>query len=806
VRAVEALQDGRFKDAIELFKQLVKQDPTSEWKESLADAYAGRGRALAAKGMFKEAAFVLENTLNAEKILREPALYVACLIRENQAAKAAAYLLHCASSRVLPTYLEELTAALLLSVPQLPPAAGALTPEAVRWRDLAAAARDALGAWVEGAPAEVVESHLARISLRSAFRPLRLLLKTLITRPIDPTRTRTMLDSIAPASPFFPLRIAVEVAIRGGAALDADAWHRLSSAQQGFVAETGGLAPTTTQTVSRLADAARGGSGSLFSWLLKQTNLPASDLRSACLNILPQHPERLAQFERTFGPLSPLEKLRMQALAAEARGKWREVEDAWTELAQLYRSADDRLSRLSAGVIYRHLAQLSREHSVISGGNPREAHIYFLEQSGDVDPDHLPTILTRIAHYRKESLDKEWHRLADEAVAQFPGDSQILLAAMESNVAREAYKKAAGFARRLLSIDPINNGVRRQMIELQVAHARKQMRNKRPDLAAKELALAAEWDRPDAPSALLRIARGLVALRAGQAAAAETWLQEAVALAGGGVAGWFRIVVEAELMKCTAAEIKKLKVALDHARQTPPTRPDVLAVVAALGQPVKGHDKRVLESLLISMHGWLQAGAEIEWTSEEFQTLAETLTRLAGFRLLQEYAAAARKREPGNPEWRFQEIVARTRGNPGMMSFEEEKLLDNMLDAAMERRDFHARARIARFLESGPPRPFRRSRQGVEFGDDFDDALDGIDAEDLQQAIRAILKTMPFEESHRVRALVAERGRDSAVAQIYDDFRGSPLASDMPEPMLRALCEEIVDNVQSTPPRKRGRF
>jgi len=187
-----------------------------------------------------------------------------------------------------------------------------------------------------------------------------------------------MLDSIAPASPFFPLRTAVEVAIRGGAALDADAWHRLRSAQQGFVAETGGLAPTTTHTVSRLADAARGGSGSLFSWLLKQTNLPASDLRSACLNLLPQHPERLAHFERTFGPLSPLEKLRMQALAAEARGKWREVEDVWTELAQLYRSADDRLSRLSAGVIYRHLAQLSREHSVISGGNPREAHIYFL--------------------------------------------------------------------------------------------------------------------------------------------------------------------------------------------------------------------------------------------------------------------------------------------------------------------------------------------------------------------------------------------------------------------------------------------
>ena len=97
-------------------------------------------------------------------------------------------------------------------------------------------------------------------------------------------------------------------------------------------------------------------------------------------------------------------------------------------------------------------------------------------------------MLELIGRYRDEDQSKDWHRLAEEAVQRFPDNSAVLLQATASAVARKAYKKAAGFARRLLQIDPINAGVRRQMIELQVAHARKQMRARRADLAAKELA------------------------------------------------------------------------------------------------------------------------------------------------------------------------------------------------------------------------------------------------------------------------------------------------------------------------------
>jgi Flp pilus assembly protein TadD len=46
-RAAEALRQERFKEATELFKLAIRQDPRPEWKEALAVAYSDRARTLA---------------------------------------------------------------------------------------------------------------------------------------------------------------------------------------------------------------------------------------------------------------------------------------------------------------------------------------------------------------------------------------------------------------------------------------------------------------------------------------------------------------------------------------------------------------------------------------------------------------------------------------------------------------------------------------------------------------------------------------------------------------------------------------
>jgi len=801
-RAAEALQQERFKEAVELFKQLVRQDPRPEWREALADAYGGRARALAGKGMFKEAAMVLENTLTPAGLLREPSLYATCLIREGQQPKAAAYLLHCVASGAVPAgeraAFEVLTAALLVTLPVLPAPARPEPPEAARWRELAATSRAALAAWVDGASPEEMDRHLKRISLRSAFRPIRLLLQSLTTVPLDPERTRRRLETIEPGSPFFPLRQAVEAAV--GAGFDADAWHRLTPTQQAFAAETGGLQAAAVQSLGRLSAVARGGPAALFAWLLKQADLPQAEVKSACLNLLPQIPDRVPQFEKSFGPLSQLERHRVQALAAEARGDWEAVERSWSLAARQNSTAEDRISRLSSGVIYRHLAHLASLHPEIEGDDDDgDGEIFYLERSGEADPDHIPTVLERIAYYRREAREKDWHRLADEAVQRFPDEGQILLQATQSAVARRAYKKAAGFARRLLTIDPINPGVRRQMIELQLAHARKQMRAKRADLAGKELAQAAEWDRPDTPSGLLRIARGLVALQSGETEQAEAWLREGVTLAGGGVGGWFRAVLEAELMRCAGGDALWLREELAAARRTPPTKELVMAVVSALGQVEAGEDKRALSGLLLGTQAWLEQGAGIVWSAAEFQLLADVFVRFDAFELLGTYARAARQREPANPEWRFFEIVARTGGNGRAMTMAETHELDDMAEAASERRDFHAARRIARFLGMDLPRSSRRGRMADDLEDDIDDA-------EMLELLRMALKDMPKGAADTLRGRVGEIGRTAAIEETMDSFRSSELGAILPEPMMRQLCEDMVSRATGGPTARRGRL
>ena len=802
-RAAEALQQNRFKEAVELYKQLVRQDPRPDWKQCLAEAYRGRASGLAAKGMFKEAAMVFENALVQGGKLPDPSLYVACLIREGQQPKAAAYLLDCVANGAVPpdkqSAVEELTAALLLAIPQLPTPTCPDPPEAARWRALAAASRDAVAAWVNGAAADEVDRRLKLISLRSAFRPIRLLLQCLMATPANPERTRRLLETITPDSAFFPWRQAVEAAIQAGPGIDANAWSHLTPPQQAFVAETGGLPAEAVQSLSRLSAEVRGSPGALFAWLLKQTDLPQADVRSACLNLLPRVPDRVAQFENRFGKLPELERYRVQALAAEARGDWQSVERFWSLAAELCSAAEDRRSHLSAGVIYRHLAHLATVHPELEGGDYRGSpKLYYLERSGAADPDHVPTVLQRIATYRQDSRDKEWHRLADAAAQRFPDDAQVLLQATESAVARRAYKKAAGFARRLLAIDPINPGVRRQMIELQVAHARKQARAKRPDLAARELAQAAEWDRADAPSGLLRIARGLVALQGGDKEQGAAWLRDGAALAGGGVAGWFRAVLEAELMKTAAGDASWLHKELANARQSPPTREQVMAVVSALSQSDAGEAKRAASGLLLSMRAWLRQGAAIDWSMAEFQVLADVFGRFDAFDVLGDYARAARGREPANPEWRFQAIVARARGNPDAMTMAETAELEAMLEAAAERQDVKAARRIAQFLDLNLPR--------WPVGPGADDLPDALDDAQLLEILQMVATDMPKGAADNLRGLVREVGQQAAVQQTIDSLRASELGAVLPEPMIRQLCEDMVAKAMGRPARGRDRL
>ena len=116
-RGVALLSDQNYKDAIDVYKLLLKREPQPEagWRDSLAKVYLERARQLAQKAMHREAAVLWENIPTLCGQTPQPDLYLDWLLRSGQYAKAMrAYASHAAA---LPAggELETLLAALALA-------------------------------------------------------------------------------------------------------------------------------------------------------------------------------------------------------------------------------------------------------------------------------------------------------------------------------------------------------------------------------------------------------------------------------------------------------------------------------------------------------------------------------------------------------------------------------------------------------------------------------------------------------------------------------------------------------------------
>jgi len=801
-RATEAMRLGDFKQAIDLFKRLVKQEARPEWRDALAEAFAGRARILAAKGMFEEAETALSKTAAPDGTVRDPLLYVQCLVKRGQVHKAAELAVKCVGNHKDPAatapQLAELAAALWLVAPVPLAYPAERQSEGGKWVEHAVASQQSLTAWIEGKPPQEIDLLLSRIPLRSAFRALRLILKSLMTAPNDPARARQLLDGIPPESAFASFRLAVEAALPGVPAEPVASSSPSSRAQQVFAVEVKGLPNAASQSLAQLVKAERNGPGALLSFLASQTGaLPTDEVKSACLNLLPQAPDRLRQFESTFGPLSEFDRNRVLALAAEAGNDWERAEQRWRVAAQGVEHAADTEARLSAGVIYRHLARRAQDHPEIEGeGTSEFPCIEYLERSLQADPDHVPAVMQLIGLYRTNEQDKDWHRLAEEAARRFPEESAILLQAVDSAIARKAYKKAVGFARKLLTLDPINQAARQRMIELHISHARKQTRSKRADLAWKELAKAAEWERPGAPSFRLCINQGLVGRELGREPDAEARLRQGVELAGGGVAGWFRASLEHALMNA-GEDAALLRQELVRAQQAAaPTKEGILSIASAVSGEEARDSNKAVAGLIFRIRGWLLKGGSLAWSAAEFHPIAE-MFRLAGaYDLLGDYARLARLREPKDATWRYYQVVARAMGDPDRLSWRETQELIEMAEDAADRNEFRTASRIRGFIVgSGPDSAQRRGSRRISEVDlaDFDDK--GEADEDLAELLAMSLQDTPPD---MVKRMIAELGQRQAVTALADRLRTSLLGAILPVKLRRELAQGIVDSVIAT--------
>jgi len=723
--AGELLQAGKYKEAIAAYKLLLQRERRPAWFDAMAEAYAGRARGLAGKGMFKEAAVIWRNRADTcGRFLAEP-VYIELLFHSGQ-FEAARQLIQEQFTRIkeqgdLPTLR------LLCAVQALAGRESLLSlfPEDDLLRRDFPAALAALKAYCGGDDDEM-ERQLKAISFRSPYRDFRQILKALSLLESDQSRAEALLARVDADSPFQPLVSAISVSLLPDQAFlrryqqMGDAERRFTAALKGWGAEQLKL----IQELHQLGE--RPGADRLLPFLLRhKARLGERYVREVAMRILVSYPRGETLYERSLGRLSYFDRLRIDALRLEGETAPEVVVRHWRNLCDVLAESErgqEPDNRMTMALILRRLARLWLESRF-----PPAFVLADLDHALKCDPDDLPAYLELIRLYREEGNLKDARRLQDEATARYPEDVDLLIEVVETAIAGNAFKKASRFARRILELDPINPRIRDILVQSHLAHARKQILGRKYRLARNELDEAANWVRTAVGRGRIDLVRGILELEEGNRAAARTLFGSGFEQTGGGLAGRFQLLMEAGRMGRPMADTLKQARLPKLARRI--TREQVLALHQAIGESA-GQERAILIEAVQSLQEPLKRAAGLAFSRVEMESLCESWRQLDLQELRSRYAQAALKRWSGAPVFIFHQIEAR-HGLILMLSRGEEEQLLEAYDRAQAEGDMRTAHRIGDLLSGGTRFPDEHEYDPSLDSDDFDgqigeEALEGL--------------------------------------------------------------------------------
>jgi cellulose synthase operon protein C len=740
---------GNDRDAIERYKQLLKREQRPEWLAALAQAYLRRGRELAAKGMYKEASVMWENRASACHDSSELATYLEWLLKAGRYGRAVRlYQDNQAELGQAAKKLPALIGALLLSG-----ATPALRRELAgqgQWEEQTALAERALEAYCRGAPAAELETLLKQIPFRSPFRDLRGLLKALAMLESDPAEATRLAAGIPSDSPYANLARLLPKA-RVSVAAPEDASARPLPGQEAFVSALYGWNAAQVKAFQALMEAVEG--AEVFGLVLKHRQALGEDYaRQTCRQWIPRlSPRALDAFKRVF-PLNGREEIAIRALAVENLDEPEEAVLFWAAaLKELEPHLDDPDKRSEAALIQRHRVGLLRhihDDDLARLEGP-------LQQCIKWNPEDKPSWLELIRLYRDDPESKKSYAdWVGKAVAQFPRDVDILLAAVEAASQRKAFKKAAGYAQTVLKIDPVNARARAVLIESHLGHARKQFKAGKYELAAKELDNAGRYERGD-PSPVLRINQACLAYLQGQRDKARAFLENAVLAADSAIGGHALIFLESQQAGIPPAELSGVFAGKSQALLPgwPKNHLPGPAELARLPRLLASYQsQRELSKLFQSWRELLKKAADQNFVRDELIGLCEFFKQAGQYDLLQDYARHGARRWEQMPLLVFYEIYGELRGESKWLSDRIEHRLQQAHEKAKEQNDHRTAGLISNFLHARFQLPFfgEADDEDDEYEYEYDD--DDFVLPDLQ-AIKARierLKALPEEQLLRI--------------------------------------------------------
>ncbi len=484
-RGKQYLEQSKFKDAITCCKKVLKnKDSVDETVllSLLEKAYTGRIRELAGKGMLKEAFVLLGNMVRSCPGKSTAALRLTLLVRSGQYVEVAREYQRCKDNLTTEQRqrMEVLLGAFLLQGEML--SAEQVDLDARLLQELPLA-QEAVRLF-SSQEADALRQVLGKISFRSPFKDLRLLLAGATLLDKAPDKAREMLSKIVPDSPYFFL--ASGFLTRDLAPKDVLAELRaLPKKKQQAVRQQYAIAPKTFAALQELAIGKEKPEAmlvfiqrykSLFSeskWLLLHNNILV-------------HLGRKGARILSKAKLPLAEKSRLMALLAQQNGDNLVALDFWEEYLESRQGGGTPGSKEQA-LVLRYMATLIT--SEIDYFTPDSAYD-LLRESLEHDPLHAETWLEVARLEKKRSSKKQYYATLNEAVRHLPDNVNILLVVMQAAAERGAFKKAARFAQKILDLDPINTGAQDFVVASHLDHGRKLALQKKWHLAEKELLAA----------------------------------------------------------------------------------------------------------------------------------------------------------------------------------------------------------------------------------------------------------------------------------------------------------------------------
>ncbi len=656
------LEKGRYRDAVDGYKALLKTERRPQWLAGLANAYAGRANGLAAKGMLREAVELWRSRFELTGAPLWDGPYVGWLIRAGRISDVLGHLkARRASLGAAPDrkQLDEIATLEAKLAPAVLSASDATLAQLhaesalVQHRPLALAALQAFAR----KDVMALEQALAGISFRSPYRELRSLLKAMVLWETDQESARAAIARVAHDGPFEQLTAPLRTLLVEGLERLRQ-WAGLNGSQQTLVLDLLGCPQALAPLLRVMAGAdARLAPAALFDLVQGHSrHLPEPVATRAWQWLAPWATRRGCASPRIFGRPSLADQECATALSVEIGGDLDHAETHWVEAAQQLASSGGAHDPLRAALILRHAAR-SPEHLSRDGFLDQDG-AELLTQSLKFDPQDCDTQVQLVAFWRRNGNLKRAREQLDAGLSHFPDDVALLTEAVLTAVAAGAFKKAATTARRLLELDPLNRNARALVGNAHLSHAAKQIAAGKLPAARKEITAAETWfganvdhgrllllqawtEQPGSPERLRLAQQAATTWGAGLSAGWRLVREAQRTYAGLGVPAWQRLLGEAGLDPAPTLTVAHLLDLVQVLQQEDP--------VVLKGQDVFAPWRKSIAGMV----------ALPVLDAQTTVRICEAFSRHHAHRLLEAFANAARKRWPEQPIFVYHAVAAR---------------------------------------------------------------------------------------------------------------------------------------------------